>query len=326
MNKLSTYALITITASGLLMGTTTFAKENNHGKVVSEAAHARIEVIKEIKNEHKETVKTLRNTFKDDFKEIKKTFKNQEWHPVTSTTGTPANVVAFRTAVKNAKTTYMAALQAARNAFTVAILTAKNTFLIGKANTTSTAPIVSVTAAANPSTVSGTTTTLSVLGNDDKGESNLVYYWSVVSKPSGANYPTFSKNGSHDASTTVASFSTAGSYTLRATISDGHLVTTSDVTVTVKQVLTNVSVSPASVAVHANSSTQFAASSSDQFGNFLATNYFWSIFEGPIGGTISNTGYYTATSTPGTYHVVVSSTTPDYTKQATSTVTVTTTP
>jgi MSHA biogenesis protein MshQ len=73
---------------------------------------------------------------------------------------------------------------------------------------------------------------LSVLGADNGGEAGLSYTWSVVSMPVGATAPVFGVNGTNTAKNTTATFSTIGSYTLRATISDGSLSTTSNVTFT----------------------------------------------------------------------------------------------
>ena len=47
-------------------------------------------------------------------------------------------------------------------------------------------PTVVNAASANPSSVTGTTTSLSVLGDDDDGESAINYTWSVASVPPGA--------------------------------------------------------------------------------------------------------------------------------------------
>lgn len=91
------------------------------------------------------------------------------------------------------------------------------------------------TAAAAPLVI-GSTATLSVLGADDGGEADLTYTWSTVWSSSG---PTpapvrFRNNGSHAARSTLASFTQAGAYLVRATITDaGGSSTYSDVAVTV---------------------------------------------------------------------------------------------
>jgi hypothetical protein len=82
--------------------------------------------------------------------------------------------------------------------------------------------------AANP--VSGTTTTLSVLGADDGGEPNLTYTWSCSGPPG----VTFSVNGPNKAKNTTATFPGPGRYALQVTIADtGGLTATSNIMVTV---------------------------------------------------------------------------------------------
>ena len=84
------------------------------------------------------------------------------------------------------------------------------------------------TVAANP--VSGMTTTLSVLGADDGGESELTYTWSG----SGPADVTFSVNGPNRAKNTTATFHSVGRYAFQVTIADaGGLTATSSIAVTV---------------------------------------------------------------------------------------------
>ncbi|HXU80852.1 MAG TPA: PQQ-dependent sugar dehydrogenase [Polyangia bacterium] len=94
------------------------------------------------------------------------------------------------------------------------------------------APTVATAASANPNPVTGTTSALGVLGADDGGEGNLTYTWATTGTPPAP--VSFSVNGTNAAKNTTATFSAAGSYSLRATIADqGGLTTTSSVTVTV---------------------------------------------------------------------------------------------
>jgi len=89
---------------------------------------------------------------------------------------------------------------------------------------------VALPAAATPNPITGTSTSLSVLGGDDGGESNLTYTWTVTAEPAGAANPTFSGNGNNAAKDTAATFYQAGSYTFLVTITDaGGLSTTSSV-------------------------------------------------------------------------------------------------
>ena len=94
------------------------------------------------------------------------------------------------------------------------------------------APTVATSASANPSTVNGTTTSLSVLGADDGGEANLTYTWASAGSPPAA--VGFSANASNAAKSTTATFSASGSYTFNVTITDAKgLTAQSTVTVSV---------------------------------------------------------------------------------------------
>jgi hypothetical protein len=182
-------------------------------------------------------------------------------------------------------------------------------------------PTVATAAAANPNSVAGTTSALTVLGSDDGGEANLTYTWTAATVPSGAAQPTYSVNGTNAAKNTTATFSKAGSYTLRATIADGYGQTvTSSVSVTVNQTLTSITVSPASVILAVGGHQQFTATGKDQFGGNLSPqpSFTWS----SNFGTIDSSGYFTAsasfptivTATNGSIHgtanVVVDTHTP----------------
>jgi len=97
----------------------------------------------------------------------------------------------------------------------------------------------------------------------------------------------------------TATFAAAGNYTLRATISDGVLSTTSDVGVTVNQTLTSITVSPSTATVNVNATQQFTTVARDQFNVAMAIQpaIIWSIVSG--GGAINSTGLYTAPSSAG---------------------------
>ncbi|MFA6490354.1 MAG: Ig-like domain-containing protein, partial [Candidatus Magasanikbacteria bacterium] len=83
------------------------------------------------------------------------------------------------------------------------------------------APTIATPAAANPSTVTKTTSTLSVLGADDGGETSLTYTWNITSKPSGAPDPTFSvTNNTNAAKNNGVTFYAAGSYQFQVVIRD----------------------------------------------------------------------------------------------------------
>ena len=158
-------------------------------------------------------------------------------------------------------------------------------------------PTVATPAAATPTTVNGTTTGLSVLGADGGGEASLTYTWSA----GGPGAVSFSGNGTNGAKNTTATFTRAGSYLVAVTIADADgLWTTSSVNVTVNPVQSGMSVTPASTTVTPFSQKQFTAALVDQFGQPMPSqppSFAWSVFSG--GGTIDQTGLYTAPGSTG---------------------------
>jgi hypothetical protein len=162
------------------------------------------------------------------------------------------------------------------------------------------------------SPVTGTSTTLSTLGEDDGGESHLTYFWSVVSAPgegepeyyayfSGAGPMYADINGTNAAKNVTVEFIMAGDYTLGVTITDAAGASvTSDVSVTVDQTLNTIAVTPDVVVVLQSGSEEFAATAFDQFGDDMTTQptFTWSfsststVTSGPY-GTISG-GVFTA--------------------------------
>ncbi|HEY7310298.1 MAG TPA: hypothetical protein VH643_13120 [Gemmataceae bacterium] len=159
-------------------------------------------------------------------------------------------------------------------------------------------PWIMKAASASPSTVTGRTTNLSVQGNEDGGGAGLTYTWWAVSGPAGAPLPTYSVNGTNAAQNTTVAFYRAGTYILRATITDAHGKTvSSDVTVTVQQTLTSIAVTPAHPSVADSGTQQFTATGRDQFGQAMSTpptNWTWKLASGA--GSLSSTGLYTAPS------------------------------
>ena len=222
-----------------------------------------------------------------------------------TTTGTPPAAVSYSVngtnAAKNTKATFTA--NGTYN-FLVTITDGQNltttdtvTVTVSGAGSSNQAPTVATTAAATPSTVTGKTTALSVLGADDGGEANLTYSWATNGTPPAA--VTFSANGSNASKNTTATFAKAGTYAFQVTIKDAAgLTTTSNVTVTVNQTATTVTLSPTSASVATGSTKQFTASVLDQFGNAIASpSVTWSVASG--GGTISASGLYTAAAAAG---------------------------
>jgi hypothetical protein len=153
-------------------------------------------------------------------------------------------------------------------------------------------------ASASPNPVTGKTTNLSVLANDQSGQSSLTYTWSVTSEPSGATTPTFSVNGTNAAQNSVATFYASGSYSILVTVTDPNgLTVTSSTSVSVKQTATSVSDSPGSVMLADGSTQQFGATELDQFGFAMASqpSFSWSIKTGGV-GTVNSSGMYSAPS------------------------------
>jgi hypothetical protein len=173
--------------------------------------------------------------------------------------------------------------------------------VLGLLGTSSNQPPTVVTpASASPNPVSGTTTSLSVLGADPQDpESALSYTWAATTVAPGAPAPTFSVNGTNAAKGTTATFAAAGNYTFQVTITDSAgLTATSLVNVTVNQTPTSIAVVPPAATVPDGGTQQFVAVARDQFGATLATqpSLTWSL--APAGlGAIGPTGLYTA---PGT--------------------------
>jgi hypothetical protein len=171
-------------------------------------------------------------------------------------------------------------------------------FLEGAANVTvsSEAPPTTVLQAlAASSPVTGTTTSLQVLGADHAGEQGLTYTWSVLS---GGNVR-FSPNASNAAKNTTATFSAVGNYSLQVALTDSEGDTTvSQVSVSVAATPSRITVSPGNTTVAPGGNAIFTASVTDQFGNPIsaATLVSWTVSGG---GAISDTGRFVADSAVG---------------------------
>ena len=142
-----------------------------------------------------------------------------------------------------------------------------------------------------------TSTTLSVVGVDDGGESNLTYSWSVSPPTNGDAW--FSLNDSNAAKNTTVTFCAAGIYVFYVTATDalGESVTSSTLYVAVCQTLSSILVTPGDAAVLQGQTEQFSATGIDQFGDDMTlTGVTWSLGSGSVGG-ISSGGLYTAPPT-----------------------------
>ncbi len=87
-------------------------------------------------------------------------------------------------------------------------------------------PTLATAASATP--VSGNAATLSTLGAESAGESNLMYVWSVTGTPPGNI--NFSANGTNAAKNTTVTFSKVGTYNFLVTIADPLGYTTTSTT------------------------------------------------------------------------------------------------
>ncbi len=161
------------------------------------------------------------------------------------------------------------------------------------------APTIATHAAATPSPVTGTTTALSVLGADDGGESNLTYSWTVTASPASSN-PLFSANNTNAAKNSTVTFDKSANYTFQVTIDDGTNQITDTVSVTVKQTLTTITLTPATVTLNENAMQHFTATGKDQFGDALTSQppITWTLASGI--GSIDSSGLYTAPYGTGT--------------------------
>jgi polysaccharide biosynthesis protein PslG len=172
---------------------------------------------------------------------------------------------------------------------------------VTKLNVTTPSPTVAVAASATPNPVTGNMTSLSVLGADNAGESNLSYTW-AVNGPSGV---AFSTNGSNAAKNTTATFSQPGAYTFVATMANrSGLTASSNVTVIVNQTLTTIVVSPASVNLNPGQTQRYTATAKDQFDTILAPqpSFTWAT----TAGTLS-TGIVLTAPSEGTSGTVTAS-------------------
>ncbi len=159
-------------------------------------------------------------------------------------------------------------------------------------------PIITTGPAGSPASVTGSSTTLSVLAHDEQqNESSLTYNWALVGGPTGA-LPTFSDNGTNTAKNTTVTFNATGAYLFRVTVTDANgLTATSTVAVTVIPTLSNLVVSPGSASMFTGSTRQFSVSGTDQFGTAIAQPVVsWTVSSGS--GSISNAGLYQAPNTP----------------------------
>jgi autotransporter-associated beta strand protein len=169
-----------------------------------------------------------------------------------------------------------------------------------------TPPTVATPASASPSPVTSTTTTLSVLGADPTGEANLTYTWATTGTPPAP--VAFSPNGTNAAKSATATFTKAGSYNFKVTITNASgLSVTSTVGVSVTQTYSSMLISPPVPNLTGGATQQFTATALDQFRRPLASQpaITWTLVSGL--GTLSSSGLYTPPYAGGSAVVEASS-------------------
>jgi hypothetical protein len=110
------------------------------------------------------------------------------------------------------------------------------------------------------------TVALSVLAEDDGGEINLRYSWSIISKPDGAPSPLYSSNQTNASKDVTIRFRASGAYTFSVAAIDQHGGSAAaPVSLTITQKLTQIVVSPNPRNLLRGQSQRFVATAVDQF-------------------------------------------------------------
>jgi hypothetical protein len=174
----------------------------------------------------------------------------------------------------------------------VTVTATLNSVTVSATDTLSFQPGPSITQiGADPSMVTGVSTTLSAQVSD-LDPASLTYFWWVAGEPTGAATPTIA--AAESARTTV-NFYQAGVYQFGFSVSDGAGVKANGmVSVTAAPTLTSFALTPATVTLANGIQQQFTATAEDQFGNALPTQpgVTWSILSGL--GSVDANGLYTA--------------------------------
>jgi VCBS repeat-containing protein len=168
-------------------------------------------------------------------------------------------------------------------------------------------PTIATAASVGTNPVTTTSTTLSALGADDGGESNLRYTWAVTNAPPGGS-ASFSANDSNAAKNTTVTFYKHGDYAFQVIITDarGLHIASNNVVVTVEQVATSLSISPTTTDVGFNGTCQFTATLKDQFNTAIDNPSFTWNATPANRGSISSSGLFTASTHTGTVTVTCS--------------------
>jgi outer membrane lipoprotein-sorting protein len=161
-------------------------------------------------------------------------------------------------------------------------------------------PIIASAITATPNPVTADNSALAVLGNDDGGESALIYTWSTVGTVPAP--VVFIPNGTNSAKNSTATFTKAGTYPLRVTILDaqgGSIY--ADITVIVNQTSTgNIALDPRVTTLAILANQTFVARTSDQFGDPILSSAARTVTWSSTVGSITPAGVFTAPSNPGT--------------------------
>lgn len=164
-------------------------------------------------------------------------------------------------------------------------------------------PTIAVAASASEGVTYAKSVSLSVLGSDDQGESNLIYTWSA----SGPRNVSFSSNKKNVSKNTVATFRAAGLYTLSVTVTDKAKQTvTSQVNVYVDQNLSNLVLFPKSFVINPNKNRRLRVLALDQFRRRITDpSLTWTT----TAGTVSDQNIFKAGSEPMVTDITVASST-----------------
>lgn len=132
---------------------------------------------------------------------------------------------------------------------------------------------------------------LTALGADNfQGEASLIYTWSVDS-PAGASV-SISPNGTNAAKNATVTFTAAGTYVMRCTISNTMSNSALTPARNVLQVLSGIVVSPNNITINVRSNQVFTASGRDQFTNPMSlSSVNWSTLPG---SNVSGAGVFSA--------------------------------
>lgn len=176
-----------------------------------------------------------------------------------------------------------------------------------------------VTGSADPSPVTGTSTTLSASSANDTGHGATTYNWVDISRPAGAKGVNFATiNG--EADSVSATFSKDGTYQFRVTGTDQDGFVGSDlVTVVVQQTATTIGVNPHKVSIANGATEQYSGKVYDQFNRLMRAQPTLT-FSATGPGTINaSTGLFTASKT-AVGHVVITASLDDLSGVAGATV------